>query len=426
MKVGFSKVDITPEPGYPLGGFLERYLGENKSKGTLNPIYARAIYLNDGKSEFVGISLEVVVIENGLAKEIREKISKALGLPRNNVAIFATHTHSAPDTMKEIWLYKHFLPEEYFPLIEKYRKFLVEKAIQATNEAKANAEETRLFVGKDIAEGACANRISPELVSDPEVYVVFDEEKRGAFINFTCHPTVLHHNNMFYSGDFYSYVDAPGKIFVFSTGAAGDQSTRFVRKSTGPEEAERIGKIIKEAVLRAMEKGEEIPNEFSVYNFIVKLEKRDVKEEKLNEKLERKARELEKMLEKITDKGMLRKIENALGAINLMLQIYDVYEQELKKMPDTFDAEVSILRFGKKLAIVFIPVELFCRYGLEIKRESPFEHTFVVTYANGYLGYMPTKEAYEEVDYEALATSLKPGSAEKLTDEIIKKLREIY
>ena len=175
-----------------------------------------------------------------------------------------------------------------------------------------------------------------------------------------------------------------------------------------------------------MEKGEEIPNEFSVYNFIVKLEKRDVKEEKLNEKLERKARELEKMLEKITDKGMLRKIENALGAINLMLQIYDVYEQELKKMPDTFDAEVSILRFGKKLVIVFIPVELFCKYSLEIKRESPFEHTFIVTYANGYLGYMPTKEAYEEVDYEALATSLKPGSAEKLTDEIIKKLRDIY
>ena len=76
MLIGFSEVNITPKPGYPLGGYIERYLNENRAKGKLNDIYARAMYLNDGSGEVVIISVEVLLFDNSLTKKIRKEISR--------------------------------------------------------------------------------------------------------------------------------------------------------------------------------------------------------------------------------------------------------------------------------------------------------------------------------------------------------------
>jgi neutral ceramidase len=63
---------------------------------------------------------------------------------------------------------------------------------------------------------------------------------------------------------------------------------------------------------------------------------------------------------------------------------------------------------------VSLPGEPFVETGLALKQAGA---TFVVGYANGYLGYFPIRRAYEEGGYEVIQgawSRAAPGSAERL------------
>ena len=62
---------------------------------------------------------------------------------------------------------------------------------------------------------------------------------------------------------------------------------------------------------------------------------------------------------------------------------------------------------------------------MNIKKNSPFEHTFVVGYSNGYIGYAPTARAYSGEAYGATNNMLNPEWQEifeKKASEIISRL----
>jgi len=71
------------------------------------------------------------------------------------------------------------------------------------------------------------------------------------------------------------------------------------------------------------------------------------------------------------------------------------------------DVTVPVALLGE-LALVAVPGELFNRLGQAIKQTS---ERFVVLlgYTNGYEGYLPSREAYRELDYEVLVSPVCPG-----------------
>src|SRR5207244_285428 len=63
-------------------------------------------------------------------------------------------------------------------------------------------------------------------------------------------------------------------------------------------------------------------------------------------------------------------------------------------------AELQAFRLGGA-AILGVPGELFCRYGLRIKEASPAAPTLISGYTNDYLGYFVAPETFAERGYEA-------------------------
>jgi len=74
-------------------------------------------------------------------------------------------------------------------------------------------------------------------------------------------------------------------------------------------------------------------------------------------------------------------------------------------------------RLGE-LTLVTVPGELFSSLGEQISLAATHP-VIVVGYAGGYAGYLADREAYKEGTYEALASAMGPGSAERVASAAI-------
>ena len=88
-------------------------------------------------------------------------------------------------------------------------------------------------------------------------------------------------------------------------------------------------------------------------------------------------------------------------------------------------ADVQAVFVGD-LAFVGIPAEYFVELGLRIKEETYPARTLVVGAANGMVGYVPTKRAFERGGYEttfAMSSRLGPEAGDMLADAAIEVVR---
>ena len=95
MRIGFSKVDITP----PLGTLMCGQLLEYRAKGIESNLYATAMYLDDGVTPVVFVSCDVLTIPNEMAREVGSEAGVLTGIPADNIIVCSTHTHSGPNTV---------------------------------------------------------------------------------------------------------------------------------------------------------------------------------------------------------------------------------------------------------------------------------------------------------------------------------------
>ena len=90
FKVGYAKVNINP----PLGSALFGYYVKRLASGYLDDLEASAIALVKGEKKFLIISIDNCSIGKELVNKCTEAINEATGIPRENVLISATHTHT--------------------------------------------------------------------------------------------------------------------------------------------------------------------------------------------------------------------------------------------------------------------------------------------------------------------------------------------
>jgi hypothetical protein len=94
--------------------------------------------------------------------------------------------------------------------------------------------------------------------------------------------------------------------------------------------------------------------------------------------------------------------------------------QLLAKAPQPALVPLQVLRIGD-VVIGTSPCETFAEIGLEFKRRSPLRHSFMVSLAHGYIGYLPTPRHFELGGYETWpgTNSLEPQASVKMLDALI-------
>ncbi|MBI4023746.1 MAG: hypothetical protein HY360_02130 [Verrucomicrobia bacterium] len=90
----------------------------------------------------------------------------------------------------------------------------------------------------------------------------------------------------------------------------------------------------------------------------------------------------------------------------------------------TIPAEIQGIQIGG-CVLITSPAELLVEVGLNVKKASPYEHTFVAAFSNGYMHYGPPAAAYSKGGYEVTECLLAPQWQrifEQKAKEIIRRL----
>ena len=90
----------------------------------------------------------------------------------------------------------------------------------------------------------------------------------------------------------------------------------------------------------------------------------------------------------------------------------------------TVQAEVLGIRIGE-CVIISCPAEALTEVGLNVKKASPYEHTFVAAFSNGYMHYGPPAADYGKGGYEVTECFLAPGWQaiyERAASDVIRRL----
>ncbi len=423
LKAGTASIDISPKPGVQLAGYphCPRY-----NKGVHDPIYASCLYLNNGESEVVLVTMDIHYLGKPHVKTLREKFGK-------HIMFSSSHTHSGPWGVTQ--LHEAEL-EEGIRIDSEYTAELLEKLEKIISESINNQFDATIgtYIGRCGAEqGVGGNRREKGGVCDPSVSVLAVKDSAGdirtCLVNYALHPTYLHADNEFVSADFPGFIRRffhfafPKAVCMFGQGTSGDQSSRYHRIGQNFEEAVRVGTTIGVEAFHCVEKMTftddiKLGNQWTEIEFPMK------SYPPLDEAKEA-VRLAKEKFESLKDGDYLeaRNAELAMfgaeSVYNYAIEISHGYTCE------DLPCEIQFLTIGDTLIVGF-QGEAFVEYGLRIKEMSPAEKTFVFTLTNGTLpGYMYTQEAIDEGGYEVGNSMLADNAGNILMEKIEEMMKEL-
>lgn len=395
LQAGIGKIDITPPVGIELSGW-----GFGKSEGVLDNLYATSLILDNGERRILLITADLIGIDERYVKRVREGIKKELGIEEDHVLICASHTHSGPATA--------FL-RKWGKVDENYLEILQEKLIEVAKEASNNMVEARIGVGRGREDKTSCNRRVIGGPIDPEMGVVRIDNREGKMValllNFSCHPVTLHGYKNLISPDFIGYirkmVEKEGATLLYTTGASGDvnPAPEFF-KGAGKGDAVLSQKVAELVGVEALRVAEEIKTISEV-----KIRAESVKARIPLAELPT-LDELKK--EKRIKKADVEKVKKEKAPYHFLMEAYALLEwtqeairtKESSKVEKERIAEIQVIGINN-LTLVALPGELFVEIGLDIKKMLSSEYTFIIQLANGAIGYLPTRKAFDESGYES-------------------------
>src|SRR5205085_3612479 len=94
LLAGTGRRCTNPPPTIAHGGWGAQK--HEQAEGIDMDLWVTALALSDGKTSAVILDVDIQILTNQRADEIHAAVSKATGLPMENIRASATHTHSGP------------------------------------------------------------------------------------------------------------------------------------------------------------------------------------------------------------------------------------------------------------------------------------------------------------------------------------------
>jgi neutral ceramidase len=294
---GAAKSEITPPPGFPMGGHGP---GGRVSRGYWTRLHARSFFFDDGRGHRLAlVSAELFAIPAGLRAEVLAAVNRRRRLLPEELVISATHTHHGPANFASAPIYNSFagpLPHFDPVLLDFLAGRIADSIVDSIDDARSHAavaHQLRWYRGS--APGIQRNRaIAPfsanpdslraaillqsrslgatcpdgatrgcprYLAADPTLQllqIVRNGVPRALLVFFAVHPTAITHDADLYSSDLAGIActtleTAAAPIAGFFNGAEGDISPDWQEQDR--DDALRLGRRLASAVSRLLATG---------------------------------------------------------------------------------------------------------------------------------------------------------------------------
>jgi neutral ceramidase len=458
LRIGFSEVNITPEPGLRLAGMVN----PPKAERTLWPLYGRTMVFDDGVKRAAVVTCDLLFMEPAVAAELRRSMAAGCDLEPTDIMIACTHTHRAPHSAS--------LMNE--PVDWDYVDLLGERLATGMRTATEHLRPARLRAGHVAAPGLSFNRrpiyrsdLCGEQVAthgtqhqpgflrlegevDDRLSVLLAQDLAGAplagFVHFACHATAIGTEPVYAS-------DYPGPLtatmlerhkapFGFLQGCCGDicrsnTADKEPWRRSGPDYALTMGAALADKAGEALARAQAVDGEtVRMERTVLRIPQRMVTREQAA--LARGY--LTEAPKEIDQREFTRKLyghDYTFWGNDPTVQRWFCHEAvgmwEHQRRSGTReiieDVEVQAIAVGD-VAFVGLPGEIFAEFGRTIREQSPFAHTFVLELANGWHGYVPTKEAFRHGGYEprlAHSSRLAEDAGERMVAGALQLMKKI-
>lgn len=438
LRVGAAREVITPPPGTPMAG----YYFERAAEGVHDDLYAKAIVIESGDKRAALVALDVITTTRDLVADARRAIEEATGIPAAHVMISATHAHTGPviadqsrrsqslgggsDLSRS---YRESLPAKIAEAVRRADEAKVPATARAARGSESSIAFNRRFHMSDGTVGWNPGKRNPRIVKpagviDPGVPIVYFESLDGdplaVYVNYAVHldnvgGPAISADLPYTLSKLIAEFKGPDVVTVFTAGCCGDINHIDVfwdEPQKGFENAARMGIILAAEVLRNWPKLETVDEvTLRVDREMVALPLPEISPEDVP------AAEavVERHRSGSTPQPSFLETVNAYKVLDVAAR--DGRAQEV---------EVQVISLGDVIAWVSLPGEVFVELGLEIKQDSPFQHTIIAELANGSIGYIPSRRAYNQGNYEVVSARCAEGSGEMLVDAAVRLLKTLH
>jgi hypothetical protein len=385
MILGTSQIDITPKPGVELSGFAARI---QPSTGVLDPLFAKALYLVCEDSKLLWIHCDLIGFDRAIVQSFRRWVEAELGLGENQVMLSATHTHAGACTihLREAGEYD----AAYVEFLQMQLREAARRAFSRTEKCELTSAEGRLDLAVDRRKTASSH-------TDPRVAALGFRRGDGTFIaailNYAMHPVALGPNNRLISADTSGQAalalahQLPGNpVVLITNGACANLNPPAENVSVA--QIQKWGGQIAGAVGNLLQSGEAlIQPKLKIIKRIVALP-----------------------LEVLDADGINKFADGALRDAEPLAQWGDKYRRVVEHWRATLvknghangnghhEAELFGVRINGVI-LVGANAEVFSEFTDMLRRNSG-KKIYLIGYANGDVGYLPTRAAYAEGGYE--------------------------
>lgn len=362
--------------------------------------------MKQGSTKLVLVSIDLLEMDSDLCLEVRKKIAAMVHTDVSSVLVCCTHCHTMPSA---IVLGSVGMSPAFVKCLEKALYALVAEADSSYLECTVSSSlgECR-GIGinrRKLIDGQIVMAPNPEGEIDRSVSCIWfipvgKDSPVCALVNHALHATTLDTSIFQVSADY------PGRMrdhvrkslgdvnILFFNGACGDVRPNLIHADGGfrggyEKDLEDIGSKLAACVVSPFsERRAEVP---CLSTSAVQIE--------LKYDYEARARAKRRVLDESSSEA--RQINQ--GLLGKALDNWDrwIVEQEKTSKPDGVPFLCQCIAISSDLKMIALEGEMFTETGVKIKESSPSCRILVATYANGSVGYVPTREALLSGGYEA-------------------------